>query len=231
MAFQGSDSLRDYLLDVTFALVPCDFADGCYAHQGFLISWAAIQNVTITAVEEALAANPTYSLVATGHSLGAALATLAGATLRDLGYAVDIYTYGLPRVGNDVFADYVTAQPGADYRVTHLDDPVPKLPPIWLGYRHTSPEYWLSTGNSSTAVYNTTEIEVCVGNANVSCNAGTGGFDIDAHNTYFGPIQVCSADPLGFKKRDTGNDPELDAHIPEMEAWAQQDVDYVESLQ
>lgn len=47
--------------------------------------------------------------------------------------------YGLPRVGNQAFADYVDA----NLHVTHINnmkDPIPILPPTFLGYVHPSGE-------------------------------------------------------------------------------------------
>lgn len=106
-------------------------------------------------------------------------------------------------MGNAAFADYVTSQAGGTYRVTHLDDPIPRLPPILLGYRHTSPEYWLSDGLPTTTNYTINDVKVCVGDANVSCNAATTGFDIVSHLNYFETISACAPD-LTFKRDDAG---------------------------
>lgn len=111
-------------------------------------------------------------------------------------YACDIYTVGSPRVGNLDFAEFVTAQAGAEYRATHYDDPVPRLPPIVLGYFHTSPEYWLEAGPATNTDYGVADIAVCLGYANTSCNAGTTGLDGDAHEYYF-QYMGCSADDDG----------------------------------
>ncbi|RAL01130.1 uncharacterized protein BO80DRAFT_434774 [Aspergillus ibericus CBS 121593] len=52
------------------------------------------------------------------------------------------------RIGNLALADYITDQDkGSNYRVTHTDDIVPKLPPELLGYHNFSPEYWITSGN------------------------------------------------------------------------------------
>ncbi|KAF8851752.1 alpha/beta-hydrolase [Acephala macrosclerotiorum] len=88
-----------------------------------------------------MADNPTYSLIITHHSIGAAIATLA-AELRNMNYIIDTYTFGSPRVGNTAFANFVTNQSlslGNNYGMTHLNDPVPQLPTTWIGYQHTSP--------------------------------------------------------------------------------------------
>lgn len=79
----------------------------------------------------------------------------------------------------------MTAQAGDEYRATHYDDPVPRLPPIVLGYFHTSSEFWLEAGPATNIDYTIPEIAICTGYANTSCNAGTGGFDGNAHEYYF----------------------------------------------
>lgn len=119
-------------------------------------------------------------------------------------YAVDLYTVGSPRVGNLAFAKFVTEQTGAEYRATHYDDPVPRLPPIVLGYFHTSPEYWLEAGPATNTDYALSDIAVCTGYANTDCNAGTTGLDADAHSYYFQYLG-CSeddSDGISFRKKD-----------------------------
>jgi thioesterase domain-containing protein len=44
----------------------------------------------LDAVDHAIDANPEFRVLSTGHSLGAALATVAGIELRSLDYTVDI---------------------------------------------------------------------------------------------------------------------------------------------
>jgi triacylglycerol lipase len=59
----------------------------------------------------------------TGHSLGAALATLSAGRY---GSAQGIYTFGSPRVGNEVFKEKFDVK---IYRIVNNDDIVPKVPP------------------------------------------------------------------------------------------------------
>lgn len=73
---------------------------------------------------------PDYELAVTGHSLGAGVATLAAADLRGKGHpSAKLFAYASPRVANPALAKYITAQ-GSNYRFTHTNDPVPKLPLI-----------------------------------------------------------------------------------------------------
>jgi hypothetical protein len=71
--------------------------------------------------------------------------------------------------------------------MTHENDPVSQLPPTWIGYEHTSPEYWLTNGTDATDVYEASDVVVCGGVVNEECNAGTGLVPIDgtAHDHYF----------------------------------------------
>src|SRR5438128_470277 len=81
----------------------------------------------------------TRTLWITGHSLGAALATLAAErAVRDGRFAVQgVYTYGSPRVGDDAFKQAYATR-GLDertYRFVNNVDVVPKLPPVDF-YKH-----------------------------------------------------------------------------------------------
>ena len=69
------------------------------------------------------------SIWMTGHSLGAALATLAGDRYKN---TQAVYTFGSPRVGDAVFSEnYKTPC----YRIVHNRDIVARIPPP-IFYRH-----------------------------------------------------------------------------------------------
>ncbi len=73
-------------------------------HAGFYSLWTAssMQGAMTAAVSELMAAHPGSRLVATGHSMGGALAQLAGLELKFAHNAsrVTVFTFGAPRVGN-----------------------------------------------------------------------------------------------------------------------------------
>lgn len=175
---------------------------GCKVHAGFAAAWDEISVAVLKAVKAAQTANPTYKIIFTGHSLGGAVSSLGAVYARQAGLSVDIINYGSPRVGNAALATFITNQAGAEYRVTHLDDPVPRLPPIIFNYAHTSPEYWLSDGNALTTEYGVNDIKVCTGVTTLGCNAVTLGLNIISHLYYLGPISGCSPIEIAFKKRD-----------------------------
>ena len=91
------------------------------------------------------------SVVVTGHSLGAALALLDSVYLSlhlPAGTRVRMVGYGMPRVGNHAFADYVDAMhsAGSDsvtVTATHINnkkDPIAIVPGRFLGLAHPAGE-------------------------------------------------------------------------------------------
>ncbi|KAI1169074.1 extracellular lipase [Nemania serpens] len=235
VSIRGSHSIRNWLTDFEFFLEDCPLVFGCQVHSGFATAWDEISGAVLSAVKAAKAANPSYNIVFTGHSLGAAVSSLGAAYARQQGLQVDIINYGSPRVGNSEFATFVSNQPGVEYRVTHLDDPVPRLPPIVFGYAHTTPEYWLSDGNSFTTNYGVNDIKVCTGVQSLGCNAVTLGLNILSHLYYLSPIAGCSPIEITFKKRESddylwwqGTSPPTDVDDDQLEAqlndWVRQDI-------
>ena len=138
-------------------------------------------------------------------------------------------------MGNLALARFVTSGEGAEFRVTHAADPVPRLPPLVLGFAHTSPEYWLRDDSSSLspAAVGTGDVKVCEGHFAIGCNAGTLGFDPAAHTQYFGPITGCGGgEGTPWRRRRAGeedlSDVELEALV---NAWAEKDVEFAKALE
>ena len=81
-------------------------------------------------ISAALADNP-GNLYVTGHSLGAAMATIAASRMQDRVTA--LITFGSPRVGNAEFVKSVTVE---HYRVQNNCDDVTKVPFMLMGFDH-----------------------------------------------------------------------------------------------
>ena len=92
------------------------------------------------AVDSLLQTYPSTMVTVIGHSLGAALALLDGVRLRMLlapTTDVKVIGYGMPRVGNHVFASFVdNLLPGSVKHINNKHDPVPIVPAMRLGYHH-----------------------------------------------------------------------------------------------
>ena len=202
LAFRGSESVRNFLADADFPTVPTDICSGCEADQGFYNSWLEARTGVMSALQSSAAANPSYQVVVVGHSLGGAIAAIAAAELRDQGSNTDLYTYGQPRIGGSTISNYITNQnKGGNFRVTHYDDPVPRLPPLLLGFVHISPEYYIDTGNYVPVT--AADITELTGSINLLGNTGNigDGVDLDAHGWYFNNISSCdTSDSLEFKR-------------------------------
>ncbi|PHH79295.1 hypothetical protein CDD80_5196 [Ophiocordyceps camponoti-rufipedis] len=122
---------------------------GCEVHKGFMDSWNSIAPSVMDGVTSILRSRPGLRITITGHSTGAALASLATASLRGIGLVVTTYTFGQPRTGNQQYADYIDyLVPQAFYRITHKDDGIPQLSKGG-SFRHHSTEFWQSTDEVS----------------------------------------------------------------------------------
>lgn len=129
----GTASDEDSNTDFDFIFTEYDSPNvncsDCRVHHGFLEAWNSLYPVLSEELAAALDANPGYSTVISGHSLGGALATFAFASLKNGPYEVSAaYTYGSPRTGNSDFSDYIDTLSGASdtetgifYRVTHAN--------------------------------------------------------------------------------------------------------------
>lgn len=197
VSFRGSVSVRNWLTNFNIPQVPTDICTGCLVHQGWWSAWREARQEVLAAITGTCDKYPGYQLKVTGHSAGGAIATLAAAELRKKGYIAALYTFGAPRLGGPTVSQFITNQPGGNYRVTHDDDPVPNVPPIWLGYNHISPEYWIKTGNNVPVTAN--DIQVCDGLANIQCNGGQVSLDVEAHLWYFNDISACNPGGFEFK--------------------------------
>lgn len=126
----------------------------CKVHTGFLQVWLSLKTGNGSDVgvldrleEIGCGMGSGHPVFITGHSLGAAVATLAAYDLKMQGFDVGrSYNFNSPRVVNREFAAHFESLfdgSVSQFRVTHLRDPVSQLPPTWLGslnYRHVGAE-------------------------------------------------------------------------------------------
>lgn len=113
-----------------------------------------------------------------GHSLGGAIATLAGVDMLLRGWEPQVTTFGQPMVGNDAFVEFLdktfrltnTQDPsGLKFRrVTHANDPVPLLPLDEWGYRMHAGEIFISKQYLPPSI---SDVELCDGDQDPRCIA------------------------------------------------------------
>ena len=137
VAFRGTGStcqLIDELVATIFT-PPQDFLNGkvqAYFKTAFEDLWQCMEPI----VKALVSKNPSYKIWVTGHSLGAALASLASASLAYYNIAprqnVILYTFGSPRVGDYKYALQHDQLVNNSWRVVIDNDIVPHLPPLKL---------------------------------------------------------------------------------------------------
>lgn len=129
LAFRGTEqTLQDFISNLEIGVLPLN-PHKVDVHDGFS---KALDSVWSDIDKELAQLNcPVFY---TGHSLGAALATLAAE--RRTPQAV--YTFGSPLVGNQAFVNSLGQLP--IYRIVDDEDLVTTLPPAILGFRHVGTE-------------------------------------------------------------------------------------------
>jgi triacylglycerol lipase len=133
LAFRGTDDFPDAIADIRYNQVAYPFTPNAgLSHAGFTAVYQSTRAAVLAAVNGLPAGLVLYI---TGHSLGAAVATLAAqdVAVNSAFRSPVVYTIASPRVGNGDFASVyggsvVTSQTQS-WRVVNMFDLVPLLPP------------------------------------------------------------------------------------------------------
>ncbi|TFK42078.1 lipase class 3 family protein [Crucibulum laeve] len=157
VAHQGTDSSKiqadatdaDAFLGTLDSTLFPGVSSSVEVHSGFRNEQAKTANQILSAVSTAISVHSATTVAVVGHSLGAAIALLDGVylPLHISGVTFRTIVYGLPRVGNQAFADYVDSH----ITLTHINnkkDIVPIVPGRFLGYHHPSGEVHIAADNS-----------------------------------------------------------------------------------
>lgn len=143
IAFRGTESINDALADLNSFHSDSDL--GGDVHSGFKGEIDKIWPDVLKWVRSRYINKETTKIIVTGHSLGAAMATICTARLHDEGYDVTLYNFGSPRVGDKEWGKNLE---GVDiYRFVNTSDIVTTVPPFGF-YSHVGQLKYLScTGN------------------------------------------------------------------------------------
>jgi len=152
VSFRGSSSIQNWIDDIQVRKIyPYDDAN-IAVEKGFYKGYQNIQSDVFDALETIKNKYSTTKLLLTGHSYGAAQATLMAFDTLD-SYDLLLYTYGSPRVGNKYFVNYFNTSTSL-YRITHYYDVVPHVPPESFDFLHIPQEVWYNEENTQYVLCN-----------------------------------------------------------------------------
>lgn len=167
LAFRGSTTVQDWFSD--FQIYPTDYEPGsidqynklvknkiippcqdCKIHRGFYRFKESLGKVFLKRIELIFKEYPAYHFVVVGHSLGAAMASIAGIELKLRGYNPTVLTYATPLMFNSGMREWVDKlfktdtihnrstkkgelifDKGGYFRVIHNQDYIPMVPPFY----------------------------------------------------------------------------------------------------
>ena len=149
VAFRGTNGadFLNWMTNLVYYRVQYEDVPNTQVHSGFYTAYSAVQGQLRSALSSLIALHPFSTILVTGHSLGGALGTFAMLDIkRSLKFTnpIKFYSFGSPRVGNQVFSDYFMSM-FADQtyqRVTHYTDVVVQVPPRQMGFNHPGTEVW-----------------------------------------------------------------------------------------
>jgi triacylglycerol lipase len=157
LVFRGTRTVGEWLKDLAIRQTEYPYYLAGKTHSGFTELYETVRDTILAA----LRLLPRWKqLLVTGHSLGAALATLAALDLAvHAGFLnLAMVNFGSPRVGDSQFATAYDGIVGASWRMANLFDPVIHVPPEraklpfsqeTVEYQHVQQEVllWLPTKN------------------------------------------------------------------------------------
>ncbi len=134
LIFRGTEDMIDAMADLDARYIVFENQQNVKVHRGFYEQFKAVQKEIN---DELFSRESEYdNIVITGHSLGAALATIAALHFSIVfpNKNVSCHTFGSPRVGNSEFVKQFQKYVTDHWRVFNVADPVPMVP---MSFRFT----------------------------------------------------------------------------------------------
>ncbi|MDG7055324.1 MAG: lipase family protein [Wolbachia endosymbiont of Menacanthus eurysternus] len=154
IAYRGTKDFDDVMTDVSAAFTPEFLPEGGKMHSGFYNafkdSWSSLGRILEDHAKKQLLEIKDFRINCTGHSMGAALATITALYLKKVKSAehVRVATFGSPRVFDSRGAEIYEKLLGENtIRVTNLSDPIPMFPSGSMGFKHVGKPLKIKTGN------------------------------------------------------------------------------------
>ncbi len=160
IAFRGTEvrDVRDFLIDAIVAdadVVPSAWPGGGNVHHGFRSAldevWVLPGGAGLSDFLQRAKTGPQgpRTFWFTGHSLGAALATLAAGRYAAANVGdgpCGLFTFASPRVGDAAFAEAFAVRNVC--RFVNKNDAIPRVPPPSMGFKHVGNPWWIDQNGS-----------------------------------------------------------------------------------
>jgi triacylglycerol lipase len=154
IAFKGTDSLSDWISNIHFKKISVSWLDNYnpipQGHKGFTNAYNVIRSHILSPDR-----NYKNTIYVCGHSLGAAITTLAALDLKISFPQKDIiiYTFASPRIGDKIFAEIFNNKMNGNTQRIYIDgDLVPKTPftlNLPDSYKHVDKKFVLQDSDLS----------------------------------------------------------------------------------
>jgi len=201
ISFRGSYNIPNALQDADLSKVKANDNTNIKLHRGLQAATQSLYPLIVLELQNLTSLYKDYKVVITGHSLGAALASM---TLFYLKYDNDFpetsfegYFYGQPRCGNKDYADYMNGLSIPIVRTVERADLVAHIGPASFDYYHHHHELFIYdvTNNGSAKFCNPSTYE------DPDCSISLGPFySVMDHLVYFDvDLTLClQEDPIDF---------------------------------
>lgn len=122
---------------------------GPQIHKGFLHEYSLLEEQLLTLLNQFNYRDEIERIVFTGHSIGGAVAIIAGSVARSYypDTRIDVITFGAPRVGDELFVEQFAEKVSVNTRVVLKGDLIPLVYPIGPAFEHVSGWLCLDCGD------------------------------------------------------------------------------------
>ncbi len=125
ISFRGTKNINDLIVNLDLRQSKY-LKNDMKVHTGYLRQFQSIESSLLNEIDLSIGKQRIDRIHCIGHSLGAGIASIC--SINETAIPTSLYTFGSPRIGNDIFASYVKDHVCDHIRVKHVYDPITNIP-------------------------------------------------------------------------------------------------------